>query len=163
MRALGFKDRWAPSVMSGDKPFTLRRAWKRPGDMPDVEDRVQIVTGWRTPQRKVIGTARVAFRCEVEFSAEGIIRFDHWRRADMVSPMAERVRVNMVRAVDAHPTAWTLGSAERACEAFARLDGFESWDAFWAFHDQHRARRADTRSMVRELIGFDRIAEEFAS
>lgn len=159
MSALGFKDRWAPAVLSGDKPFTLRRTWKRPERMPDVDQRVDLVTGWRTPARRVIGTARVAFRCSVEFSANGVSVFKDWRAAPLATPMAERVRSLLIECADGHIM---LADGGRAHRAFAKLDGFDSWDEFWAFHDQHRARRADTRSMVRELIGFDRIAEEFA-
>lgn len=159
MSALGFKDRWAPAVMSGEKPFTLRRAWKRPERMPDVDQRVDLVTGWRTPQRRVIGTARVAFRCAVEFSAAGVSDVTGWRTAPMAAPMAERVRLLLLQCQDGHPMLRDGGPVHRE---FARLDGFDSWDAFWAFHDQHRARRSDTRSMTRELIGFDRLAEEFA-
>lgn len=76
----------------------------------------------------------------------------------MATPMAERVRVLLMECEDGHIM---LRDGGRAHREFARLDGFDSWEAFWAFHDQHRARRADTRSMTREIIGFDRLAEEF--
>lgn len=160
MTAIGFKDHHAPGVMSGDKPFTLRRTWKRPERMPNIDQRVDIVTGWRTPARKVIGTARVAFRCRVTFSHDDITDLTEWRAAPMATPMAERVHDLLIRAVDGHP--WMSGAAPM--REFARLDGFDSYEAFWAFHDRHRKRSATTlKAMTRELIGFDRIVEEFAS
>lgn len=159
MTAIGFKDHHAPGVMSGDKPFTLRRTWKRPERMPNIDQRVDIVTGWRTPARRVVGTARVAFRCRVEFSSFEIMGLEGWRAAPMAAPMAEKVHDLLIQAADGHP----FMSGARPMREFARLDGFDSYEAFWAFHDRHRARRADTRSMWRELIGFDRVVEEFAS
>lgn len=96
---------------------------------------------------------------DVEISAATeIMGLADWRAAPMATPMAERVHDLLIRAADGHP--WMSGAKPMA--EFARLDGFDSYEAFWAFHDRHRARRADTRSMTRELIGFDRIAEEFS-
>lgn len=154
MRDLGFKDRWAGSVVDGSKPFTLRRPWKRPGDMPDVGDIVGIVTGWRTPARKRIATARVAFRCEVQFRPEEIEGVALFRTAVMHPPVAERVRDLLLAAA--------AGDAE-AGAAFAALDGFASYADFWTFHDAHRKRTAASVTMTRELIGFDRVTAEFAS
>lgn len=152
MRALGFRDQFGDAVLDGRKPFTLRRAWKRPETMPDVGDMVSIVTGWRTKQRRVRGFARVAFRCGVTFNRDGIVSHTGWRTAPVpVTPQAFVV-IHALNSVDSAAAGLTI----------ARLDGFQSYDAFWAFHDRHRARRADTTVMAREMIGFDRLIREDA-
>lgn len=157
MPDFGFQDRHVPGLISGDKPFTLRRAWKR--GTPDVGTTVGIVTGWRTKARRRVATARITFRCAVSFSEGGIEAFYDWREDAMISGLAFQVKGALQRAQVASP----LDYARRRenAEKFAGLDGFEDYAAFWRFHASHRAA-GSSPVIQRELIGLGLVVPEFA-
>lgn len=158
MPDLGFKDQFAAGVLDGSKPFTLRRAWKH-GRTPGVGTMVGIVTGWRTPQRKRVGWARVDFRCTVRFNALGVTDMFEWSQVDRLTTSGERVR--QVLADAAALSRMPLpDSQDLAAANFAALDGFDTWSDFWRFHSKYRS--ADAPSVCeRELIGFGQVTREF--
>lgn len=158
MPDLGFKDHHAPGLLSGEKPFTLRRAWKN-GKTPDVGTTVGIVTGWRTPARRKIATARVMFRCALTFSEGGIEAFYQWRQDPIAAGSVWKVKGFLLEAQVAGFREYPI--RRKAASDFARLDGFEDYAAFWRFHSNHRAEGADP-IIKRELIGFGLVTPEFA-
>ncbi len=158
MPDLGFQDRHVESLLSGEKPFTLRRAWVN-GRTPDVGTTVGIVTGWRTKSRKRIATARVMFRCALSFSEGGIEAFYQWRVDPLATGLVHRVKAALHLASVAGFKDY--GERRSNADSLARLDGFEDYGAFWRFHANHRAEGSDP-VIKREMIGLGLVTPEFA-
>lgn len=153
MPDIGFKDHHVPAILDGSKPFTLRRAWKR--GTPDLGARLRLVTGWRTPQRRVFATAVVQFRATVFFMAGGFTEVRAWRQDALASPMAATVKGHLVRCRGCH-------GRESNSTMLAMLDGFPDYAAFWQFHAGHRAPGSD-ELVTRELLGLGMVTEEFSA
>lgn len=167
MPDIGFKDRHVEPILSGEKPITLRRAWKL-DRTPDLGARLGLVSGWRTPQRRRFGSAVIVARATVWIGEEGLVAFTDWRTAGFVPerlqhvgaalskiPELARIRERDQEARDAAAASWAAGS-----HVLAILDGFPDFPAMRAFHAAHRAEGADP-VIRRELIGFGGVSREF--
>lgn len=167
MPDIGFKDRHVEPILSGEKPITLRRAWKL-DRTPDLGARLGLVSGWRTPQRRRFGTAVIVARATVWIGEEGLVAFTDWRTSGFVPgrlqhvgdnlarlPSVERLRRASEITVTTARAGWVAGS-----QALAVLDGFPDFAAMRAFHAAHRAEGADP-VIRRELIGFGGVSREF--
>jgi hypothetical protein len=154
MPDIGFKDHHVRAILDGSKPFTLRRAWKN-GRTPDLGDTLRLVTGSRTPNRRVFATAVVQFRATVLFGEDGFRDMRSWRKGLFAAPLATTVRNHLQRSRKA---------SRRAGEStmLALLDGFPDYAAFWQFHAGHRAKGAGP-TVERELIGLGMVTEEFGA
>lgn len=157
MTDLAVQPRFTPLILSGAKPFTLRRAWAN-GRTPDLGASLRFVEHPRSRARRVVGTALVAFRCTILFDEAGVLDASIMRRAVAFPEAALRV-ADLIKA--AHHGRRNGGLMHDADE-IARLDGFGGgWGEFWHFHNQHRAQASGACS--RELIGFGAVSEEFGS
>jgi len=150
MPDLGFQREFREPLLEGSKVFTLRRAWKN-GRTPDIGARLRLITGARTPERRVFATAVVAFRCTATLGAIGVLNYSAWRQLDAADTTAYRVR-HMLDQMSCGNLDWP--------DEFARADGFPGYFHFWRFHNAHRA--AGSGAPVRELIGLGMVTEAFA-
>lgn len=153
MADLGFKDHHVEALLTGRKPFTLRRAWRN-NRTPDLGARLGLVSGWRTPARRRFATAVVTFRATLAFGPDRIEMVHDWRTSDPVGAALVKASLDIAMAGD--PIGHLSGT-----KAFVMLDGFDGWPSFYAFHSAHRAEGADP-IIRRELIGFGAVTAEFA-
>ena len=159
MPDLGFKDQHVAAILAGDKPFTLRRAWKH-GRTPDIGAKLGLVSGWRTPARRRFAWAICEFRCTVFFGEHHLAGATGWREVEIAGSWAAQVR----ELLPTHPPMAITVPTGYGVEsgAFAKLDGFESYAEFWTFHSRHRA--ADAPAICeRELIGLGCVTAELES
>lgn len=166
MTALGFQDQFVPGILDGTKAFTMRREWRN-GATPDIDANLDLVTGHRTPARRVFATAKVEFRATVVLVPEGIASVLRFRLASWHGQRALDVQAALVAATRPIPrqggaatSAWALRVKE-AATTFARFDGFEDYPALYAFFDQHRPK-GSPRRISRELIGLGLVTASFA-
>ena len=165
MTALAFQDQFAAPILDGTKPFTLRREWRN-GATPDLDDRLDLVTGHRTPARRVFATAKVEFRATVVLVPEGVASLMRFRVTKWAGPRAVEVQSVLVTATAPIPrqggaatSAWGARVRE-AADRFAAFDGFDDYPALYAFHDQFR-KPGSPRRIARELIGLGLVTPSF--
>jgi hypothetical protein len=104
MPALNFQTQFAPKVLAGLKPFTLR-APRQDGRDPKMGDRLYLFTAMRTKQCKKFAEKTCHF--------SAMIRLQYcWISIPGYRPITDRDQL----------------------EIFARADGFESYQAFCQFH-----------------------------
>jgi hypothetical protein len=104
MPALNFKTQFAPPILAGTKPFTLR-ALRKDGRDPKAGQPLYMFTAMRTKQCKKFAEKPCRFAETIKLS---------WRSVFI-------------------PTLGHLQTDEQL-ESFSRLDGFNDYVAFCAFH-----------------------------
>jgi hypothetical protein len=118
MPALNFQARFAPKILAGEKPFTLR-ALRKDGRDPKAGQPLYLFTAMRTKQCRKIAERPCRFAVTIKLA---------WRSILI-------------------PTLGTL-TTEKELELFSRLDGFESYTAFCQFHEITRGTTAKTMRLV---------------
>ena len=131
MPAVNFQSQFAPPILAGTKPFTLR-ALRKDGRDPKAGQPLYMFTAMRTKQCKKF--------------AEKPCRF------------AETIRLSWHLVFI--PTLGYLQTDDQL-ELFSRLDGFENYDAFCRFHKISRDMEIKmmrlvawvTRDELKQLLG----------
>ncbi len=107
MPALNFQKQFAPAILAGRKPFTLR-ALRKDGRDPKAGQPLYLFTAMRTKQCRKIAEKQCKFAVTISLS---------WRCVTIAT-------IGML-----------LKDSE--LESFSRLDGFNSYDEFSRFHEVH--------------------------
>ena len=160
MPAINFKAEYAPKVLDGSKPFTLRKRRSDYRDPAPMGSHLGLFTGMRTRSCVKFAAARTALRFGVRFDHRGILSMA--ALADMPAPggeFAEPARQALLvevaqtfrRALDYPNGPETPARLER----IAAWDGFASWADLWAFHSAYHLEPDGTA--FRELIGFGHV------
>ena len=131
MPALNFQSQFAPPILAGKKPFTLR-APRKDGRDPKTGQPLYLFTAMRTKQCRKFAEKPCRFAVTISLS---------WHSITI-------------------PTIGTFKSAEQV-ELFSRLDGFENYAAFCQFHKITANTEAKpmrliawvTREELKELLG----------
>lgn len=149
-----FQADFAPQLAAGDKPLTLRRFRKPPSRHAQVGELVGLWTGLRTKAARRVGVGLCEVRALVRFDRGGIVFVSDVR----VAPGAPGEAAALTREL-----------LDAESDAFARRDGFENWEAAWAFHVAHRTEAEKENwaeispSIVRELVAWRLLSEEQAA
>ena len=161
MPAINFKAEYAPKILNGSKPFTLR---KRRADFRDPApegSRLSLFTGMRTKSCTKFASAVCALRGTIAFNASGLVlaRFDDFDERGLVDEHAtDHERVTLATVIATMTNAHGYPNGPRAAEQRERIavwDGFSSWADMWAFHEAYGVN-ADGVAL-RELIGFGHV------
>ena len=104
MPALNFQTRFAPKILSGEKPFTLR-ALRKDGRDPQAGQPLYLFTAMRTKQCKKFAEHPCRFAVTICLG---------WKLV-AIPPFAPLIAADKL-------------------ELFSRLDGFENYEAFCRFH-----------------------------
>lgn len=160
MPAINFKAEYAPKILDGSKPFTLRKRRADYRDPAPIGTRLGLFTGMRTKSCRKFAGARTALRFSVSFNHAGIVGMSD--TVDMPAPggeFAEPARQALLvevaqtfrRAFDYPAGPETPARLER----IAAWDGFASWADLWAFHSAYHLDGDGVAT--RELIGFGHV------
>lgn len=109
MVALNFIKQFADDVESGEKTQTIRKQGKRAA--PEVGSTIQLYTGMRTKQCRLLGSGRV-LRCQ---------------------PIIIRPWVNELLLHDWASDRWVIFDSDKSLSKFSSKDGFESISAFFEY------------------------------
>lgn len=149
MIAYGFKDEFEPDLKSGAKPLTLRRDRTHPARHANVGEPIGLWLAMRTKRARRAGVGLVCVRGLLRYEEAGLVEFSS---------------VAVLHPHDVTVQAILAPIEAREPDAFARLDGFESWAALWAWHQsQRKASERTDRFILRELIGWKKLSDEAAA
>lgn len=115
MTAYNFKDRFAEKILDKTKTQTCR-AERVDGWRPRENTGLQLYTGLRTKETKLLGTATIIRVASL--------------RIEWAHSWVDITHDGVAKRVDC----WSMGPLDE----FARADGFANWEEFWTFfHDIH--------------------------
>jgi hypothetical protein len=149
MVAYNFKAEFAPPVVSGEKPLTMRRARKGNARHARVGDTLQLSTGARTKNRRVLATPTCTLRATVVLGPDTVVRVLDVATDGTVR--SQGIAMLLAQAEQGSP------DAKRWSDALAKLDGFADYAAMYAWHVSDDHPGADGR-VTRELIGWGALA-----
>lgn len=142
MVAYSFEKRHHDNILSGDKPFTVRKLGKK--RHARIGEAVQFRDGRTGP---VFATGQCVFRATIVFGADGLRRVTN----PSFTPEGERLFRLFSAAEDA------ASQAAQHREKVAVQDGFTSWDDMVAWHAEQEGLKdgpAPGETITREVIGF---------
>lgn len=141
MPALNFQPRFADPVRSGAKPLTLRMPRRDGRDAAPVGKMLRLYTGMRRPGCTLLLDTVTLYRATLQLSEGGIVALTDARGGGALRPFMDR---------------WVgLGAGSgrgQMNEAFARLDGFDSYADLYAWHAA--VALDDIGCVMRELINW---------
>lgn len=110
MTAYNFKARFADRIIAKTKTQTCR-ATRKDGWVPPEAGALQLYTGLRTRNTRLLGTAKI-------ISVAGLV-------IDWAHSWVDITRNHVTKRVDC----WVMAPLDE----FARADGFDSWEEYWKF------------------------------
>ena len=151
--ALSFQPRHVAPVLSGAKPFTLRKL-RKGGGCPKVGDPLHLFTDHRKPTMAKFATATCVMRTTLWFTQRGLAKVQHDALAADAPPVFVRVGHAIVDA-----GATDVAAQELALHQLALWDGFTSWSDLHAWHAANGAVDANGH-VLRRLFGFGAVVAE---
>lgn len=149
MPGLNFKPEYAPKILDGSKPFTLRKR-RRDGREAALGARLMLFTGMRTKDCRQFATTTVVARATVAFRETGLVGVFHAALHDAPERCADIIRT--LEAAARYPNG---PETPARLQQIAEWDGFASWADMWAFH---KGQGLDMDgNAVREFFGFGAI------
>ena len=141
MPALNFQPRFADPVRSGAKPLTLRMPRRDGRDAAPVGKRLRLYTGMRRPDCALLLETVTLYRVTLQLGEGGIVSLTGARGGGALRPFMDRwLCLQQAPARD------------QMSDAFARLDGFDSYADLFAWHAA--VALDDIGCVTRELINW---------